>query len=253
MTMHSPPSFVIMILIKSLKEFTDGLTDGTALGDASSRVFDGLGKVGVGIISTLTVLVLTFFMLIEGPMWLEKIWQAQPESKRQHRRDMGRKVYQVVTGYVNGQLLIALLASMSSLVVILFLGLPLPLPLAALVGLFGLIPLVGATLGSVAVILVALFQSVYAAAAMLIFFLVYQQIENTFIQPYIQSRTLEVSPLLIFVAVLFGITVGGLLGAFIAIPVAAIARIMFIDFIDQRQQKNEPKKSSKLSLKRSKS
>lgn len=230
-----------------LKHFIDSYTDGTALSDASSQLFDGLGRLGVAIVSTLTVLVLTFFMLIEGPDWLNKLWQAQPESKREHRKSLGLKVYQVITGYVNGQLLIAFLAAMSSLVMMLIVGLPLPLPLAGVVGFMALIPLVGATLGSVAVIAVALTQSVYSAIAMLIFFLIYQQIENNFIQPYIQSRALDVSPLLILVAVLFGISVGGLLGAFIAIPMAAIAKFLFSDFVDQRQKANA-KTRSKLKL-----
>jgi predicted PurR-regulated permease PerM len=215
-------------------DFINSLTDGTALGSSSSRVFDGLGRLGAAIVSTLTVLVLTFFMLVEGPIWLEKFWQLQPDNKLKHRQELVRRMYGVITGYVNGQLLIALLAATASLIVMLAVGLPLPLPLAGIVGLFGLIPLVGATLGSVIVIVIALFQSFTSALIMLVFFLLYQQIENTFIQPYVQSRTLEVSPLLIFVAVLFGISVGGLLGGFVAIPAAACLRILLNDYLESK-------------------
>ncbi len=215
------------------KNFVKNYSSGTTFGQTSSKVFSGIGTIGSGLVSVLTVLVLTFFMLIEGPEWLNKFWEAQPKDKRAHREELGRRMYQIITGYVNGQLFIALIAATASLIMMLIVGLPLPLPLAGLVGLFGLIPLVGATLGSVVVILVALFQSVPSAIAMLIFFLLYQQIENTFIQPVIQSRALAISPLLIFIAVLFGINIGGLLGAFIAIPLAGILRIAILDIIDR--------------------
>ena len=229
-----------------LKEYVDNFTKGSALGDTSSRVFSGLGKIGASIASVLTVLVLTFFMLIEGPGWLDKFWLAQPESKRERRRALGKKMYNIVTGYVNGQLLIALLAALASLIAMLVAGIPLPVPLAGIVGIFGLIPLIGATLGAVVVVIVALFQSVYAALGMLIFFLVYQQVENTTLQPLIQSKNLEISPLLIFVAVLFGVSIAGLLGAFIAIPAAAAARLMFLDYVDQKNQaRQEPKSTFK--------
>ena len=231
---------------QELKDYVDNFAKGSALGDTSSRVFSGLGRIGSSIASVLTVLVLTFFMLIEGPGWMDKFWQAQPEEKREHRKQLGLKMYNIVTGYVNGQLLIATLAALASLIAMLIAGIPLPVPLAGIVGVFGLIPLIGATLGAVVVVIVALFQSVYAALGMLVFFLVYQQIENTTIQPLIQSRNLEISPLLIFVAVLFGVSISGLLGAFIAIPVAAAARLVFIDFIEQKNQaKSKPKLSFK--------
>ncbi len=226
-----------------LRQFVDDFVHDTALGENSSTVLSGLGKAGAAIVNVLTVLVLTFFMLIEGPGWLEKVWQAMPEEHREHRQKLGRRMYNVVTGYVNGQLLVALLAALTSLVAMLIAGIPQPVPLAGLVGLFGLIPLVGATLGAVTVIIVALFQSVYVAVGMLIFFLVYQQIENNAIQPLVQSKTLEISPLLVFVAVLFGINAGGLLGAFITIPIAAMMRILFIDFVERRQAEKKKAKS----------
>ena len=229
---------------QEVQDYIDEYRFSGAIGDTSARLFSGIERIGVAIASLLTVLVMTFFMLVEGPAWLEKFWQLQPADKRQGRREIGKQMYGVITGYVNGQLLIALMAATSSLIMMLIVGLPLPLPLAGVVGLFGLIPLVGATLGSVVVIGVALFQSVPTAIAMLVFFLVYQQIENNFIQPVIQSRTLNVSPLLVFIAVLLGINIGGILGAFAAIPTAACVRIIFNEYLEARQsttKKNTPK------------
>ena len=215
-----------------IKEFGDNLGD--RLGDTSGPIFSGINIIGAALVSLLTVLVLTFFMLIEGPAWLDKFWKLQPASKRKHRQQLAQKMYSVITGYVNGQLVIALFASFMSLIAMLIVGIPYALPLAGVVGLFGLIPLVGATLASLLVIVVALFQSAYSAIAMLVFFLIYQQVENNVIQPYIQSRTLDVSPLLVLVAVLFGISIGGILGGFVAIPVAAITKILITDYYAKR-------------------
>lgn len=226
-----------------IEEFGQNLANN--LRDSSGRILSGIGRVGVAIVSILTVLVLTFFMLVEGPYWIDKFWKMQPKSKRAHRQELAHKMYKVITGYVNGQLLIALLAGLSSLVVMLLLGIPFALPLAGIVGLFGLIPLVGATLASVIVILVALLQSVYVAITMAVFFLLYQQVENNLVQPYVQSRTLEVSPLLVLIAVIFGITVGGLLGGLVAIPLAAIARILILDRIKRNHSEHHKDDHSK--------
>lgn len=233
-----------------IQEFVDDIRSGQGITSNSSQLFSSLGRVGSGLASLLTVLVLTYFMLIEGPEWLKRFWAMHPESERERRRNLGYRMYQVITGYVNGQLLVALLAAMTSLIVMLIVGLPLPLPLAGVVGLFGLLPLVGATLGSIVVIIVALFQSVASAIIMLIFFLVYQQIENNFIQPYVQSRTLDVSPLLVFLAVIFGISLGGILGAFIAIPVAACIRILVVEYMQRRTDAVKKKETSKNPVKK---
>jgi predicted PurR-regulated permease PerM len=145
-------------------------------------------------------------------------------------------MYNVVTGYVNGQLLIASIAGLTSLVAMVVVGIPNAIALAGVVALTGLIPLIGATLGAVIIVAVALFQSLGQAVFMLIFFIVYQQVENNAIQPYVQSKALEISPLLVLVAVIIGVSLGGLLGGFLAIPVAACARILLLDYIEQRNQ-----------------
>ena len=128
-----------------------------------------------------TILVLTFFMLVEGPKWIERFWAIHPREHRSHRQHIAQKMYAVVVGYVNGQLLVAFIAAMSALVMMTILKLfgidiPFIIPMSAIVGLFGLIPLIGATLGAVLVVAVALFESVAAAVIMAIFFLIYQQV-----------------------------------------------------------------------------
>lgn len=209
------------------------------LGDIGGPIVTGIGKVTSSIIAFITILVLTFFMLVEGPQWLDLFWKYHPKKRRLHHQQLAKRMYRVVTGYVNGQLLIAAIGGLSSLVMLVIVGLPNPIALAGVVALTALLPLIGATLGAVIVVTVALFQSVTQALLMAAFFVVYQQIENNVIQPYVQSRTLDISPLLVLVAVILGIQLGGLLGGFLAIPVAASLKILAIDYIDQRNLEPE--------------
>lgn len=229
-------------LDEEVKQYSDDFT--SDIGNTSGPIFDSINRVGVAIVSVLTVLVLTFFMLVEGPAWLDKFWAIQNKDGLKERRELANRMYHIVTGYVNGQLLIATTAAMTSLIMMLIIGIPYPLALAGLVGFFSLIPLVGATLGSIVVVIVALFQSVYAAIAMLVFFLIYQQVENNAIQPFIQSRTLDVSPLLVLVAVVIGINFGGLLGGLIAIPAAASIRILINDQLERHGRVPKSNKTS---------
>jgi predicted PurR-regulated permease PerM len=219
-------------LDSEIEEFGSNLAD--RMGDANGPILSGINRLGAAIVSVLTVLVLTFFMLVEGPYWLNTFWKYQHPDKKKHRQMLVKKMYNVITSYINGQLLVAMLAGFTSLIAMLLLGVPFPLPLAGLVALFGLIPLVGATLGAVTVVAVALFQSVATAVIMAVFFLIYQQIENNVIQPMVQSKTLDLTPLMVLVAVIFGISLGGILGGFVAIPVAAILKILFLDYHDSR-------------------
>ncbi len=200
-----------------------------------SPVVSGAGRVVGGIISVLTVLVLTFFMLIEGPSWLERFWSFTPKDKLTHNKKLATQMQGVVTGYVNGQLLIALLAGVSSLIMMLIVGLPNAIALAGVVAMFALIPMIGAIMGSIVVVLVALTQSLTVALIMLLFFVIYQQVENNTVQPFIQSKALNLSPLLVLSAVVIGFAFGGILGGFLAIPVVAAGRILLEDYLSQRK------------------
>lgn len=230
-------------------DFVDNITSN--IGTSGDSVFSGINRVGLAIVSVLTVLVLTFLMLIEGPRWLDMFWGVYPAGHRKEHQHLALRMYNVVTNYVNGQLIVALLAALTSMMVMLIVGVPFAIPLAGLVGAFVLIPLIGATLGSAIVVAVALFNSVTAAIIMLAFFIVYQQFENNVIQPFVQSRTLDMSPLMVFVAVLIGITTGGILGAFVAIPVAGSVKVIF-EHYSSSQQVSEERQAKRRILRRKK-
>jgi predicted PurR-regulated permease PerM len=183
------------------------------------------------LISIITVLVLTFMMLIEGPVWFDRFLALQPDGARARRKRVAQRMYRVVTGYVNGQVLIAAIGAVFALVALLIASTVFnvtvnAVALASIVFFFGLLPLIGSTIGASIIVLFTLLASVPMAAVMAVYFLIYQQIENVTLQPYIQAKTNQLTPLIIFVAALLGVGLGGLLGALAAIPIAGCMRIL---------------------------
>lgn len=203
---------------------------GSRLGDLSGPIFSSLNRLSSFVVDTFTVLVMTFFMLVEGPKRIKAFWRMYPEKRRSHDKMLADKMYKVVTSYVNGQLMIAAIAAVWGMFWLYVFNIPYWFPLSVLVGLLGLIPLIGATISIIIVTTIALFQSALAAVGVAIVFIAYQQLENTAIQPYIQSKTMDMSPLLVFVAVIIGITTSGVIGAFIAIPLAGCIRVVTVDY-----------------------
>ena len=191
------------------------------------------------VVSLIAVLVMTFMMLVEGPMWMKKFWDAQDPEKSEHHKRVVAKMYRVITGYVNGQLIIAVIAGFISLIALVIASTILNVSVnavvyALIITLTSLIPMFGATIGAIVVVALCAFVSWPLAGIMAVFFLVYQQVENATIQPGIQARQNELTPLLVFIAALIGIGFGGILGAFIAIPVAGCMRVWFVEYYGDR-------------------
>jgi predicted PurR-regulated permease PerM len=201
------------------------------IGDIPSTLINTATTVGGAVISVITVLVLTFMMLVEGPLWLDRIWATLPADKRKDYKMLSDKMYKIVTGYVNGQVLIAFIAATLSAIVLTIASKVThtnvnAIALSGIVFLFGLIPLIGNILAAVIVVLICLISSPSLAIIMAIYFPVYLQIENATLQPYIQAKNNQLTPLLVFVAALVGVGFGGLLGAFVAIPAAGCLRVL---------------------------
>lgn len=215
------------------------------------NVLVGLASSVIGGATTLVfVLVLAFLMLIEGPQWMGRIWglYRDPDLLERHK-SLVHKMYRVVTGYVNGQIVVAAIAAASSLATILILStifdmpINIALPLAATIFVTGLIPMFGATIGAILVGIVLLLNSPVAAAIFIVYFIIYQQIENNFISPTIQSKTVELSPLAILSAVLIGLTLFGVLGGVISIPIAGMIRVAVTDYLDHARRARSDKRS----------
>ena len=189
------------------------------------------------IVGTVTVAFLTFFMLLEGPAWMERFYGLLPPESQPRWRAVGRGIYRQVGGYVTGNLAISLIAGLLATVVLLVLGVPFAVALGLLVGLLDLVPLVGATVAAVIVVAVGFLHSVLAGIVLIVFFVLYQQFENHVLQPLVYNRTVALSPLAILVSVLVGAELAGVLGALGAIPVAGAIQVLILDFLRARRER----------------
>jgi predicted PurR-regulated permease PerM len=187
------------------------------------------------VVAIITIVFLTFFMLLEGPAWMERIYGLLPERSRPRWRAIGRDVYRTVGGYVTGNLLISLIAGTLTTIVLLAVGVPYAVALGVIVAILDLIPLAGATIAAIIIGTVAFLHSITAGIVVVVFFIVYQQVENQFLQPVIYGRTVQLSPLAVLVSVLIGAKLAGILGALGAIPIAGAIQVILIDWQRNRR------------------
>jgi predicted PurR-regulated permease PerM len=144
-----------------------------------------------------------------------------------------------VSGYVTGNLLLSVIAGVSSTIAALIRGVPFALALGLVVAILDLIPLAGATLAGLLLTTVGFLTSVTAGVVLLVFFVLYQQIENHILQPLVYGRTVQLSPLVVLIAILVGTEVAGVLGALGAIPVAGTLQIVLQDWLAHRRMNDE--------------
>jgi predicted PurR-regulated permease PerM len=189
------------------------------------------------IVAVVTIAFLTFFMLLEGPKWMERFYALLPEGRQETWRAIGHDIYRTVGGYVTGNLFISVIAGVSTTIVLLIMDVPYAVALGLVVALLDLIPLAGATLAAIIVSTVAFLTSIPAGIVVLVFFIVYQQIENHLLQPVVYSRTVQLSPLAILVSVLIGAKIAGVLGALAAIPVAGAIQVILLAWLRSRRER----------------
>ena len=182
------------------------------------------------VVATLTIAFMTFFMLLEGPAWVERFYGLLPERSRPRWRQVGYDIYRTVGGYVTGNLLISLVAGTLTTIVLLVMGVPYAVALGLIVAILDLIPLAGATIAAILIGIVAFLHSLVAGIVVVIFFIVYQQVENHLLQPVIYGRTVQLSPLAVLISVLVGAELAGILGALAAIPVAGSIQVLLLDW-----------------------
>jgi predicted PurR-regulated permease PerM len=221
----------------------EALSDGGAskvLGISGTALAVTKGVV-TAIVATLTITFLTLFMLLEGPSWVERLYSLLPEERQPRLRKIGRDIYRTIGGYVTGNLAISLIAGVVSTAVFLAVGVPYAVALGLLVAILDLIPLAGATIAAILVTTVAFLDSTTSGLIVLIFFIVYQQLENHVLQPVVYGRTVQLSPLAVLISVLIGAELAGVIGALAAIPVAGTVQVILVDWLQHRRaQAPEP-------------
>lgn len=210
----------------------------------SNNFVSGVGSALSGVFAGVLTLVLTFLMLVEGPIWMARIWSLYGDKKRleSHKQLVGQ-MKSVVSGYISGQLTVSGIGALAGGFVVFLIshlmsGVPgnLALPAVALLFLLSLIPMFGATIGGALVAVLLAINNLPAGLIFITYYIIYQQIENNLISPLIQSKTVELSPLAILSAVTIGIYVFGLIGAVISIPIAGCIKVLTIYYVDRNKR-----------------
>jgi predicted PurR-regulated permease PerM len=192
------------------------------------------------VLATVTIAFMTFFMLLEGPNWVDRFFSLLKPESRLRWRAVGHDIYRTVGGYVSGNLLISLIAGGLTAIVLRIMGVPYSIALGLIVAILDLIPLAGATIAAIIVGAVAFLHSVPAGIVVVVFFIVYQQVENHILQPVVYGRTVQLSPLAVLISVLIGAELAGVLGALAAIPVAGSLQVIFLDWLRHRRAQPVP-------------
>ncbi|MBO3743006.1 AI-2E family transporter [Actinoplanes flavus] len=199
-----------------------------------------LGSVATGVAGVVTIFVLSYLMVLEAPKVVDGFLALFPPRRAEHIRRVGHDCAKTVTGYLTGNLLISFICGALTFVTLLIMDVPYAGLIALFVGVADLIPLVGATLGAVVASLAAFTQSTTAGIVVVVFFVLYQQLENHLLQPVVFARTVRLNPLTVLVAILIAVELAGILGALLAIPVAGILQILVRDVWDTRHGRPKP-------------
>ena len=208
-------------------------------GNVGSKLFSGVNSVMAFMSASFVVFFLALLMAIDAPKLKREFWDLYPEgtTKKTHQKVVGR-IIKVVNGFFGGQLTIALISGSATSVAVFVISLifkeipsGLSAPIGLIVGLFGLIPVIGATIGAVIGALMMTFYSPIAGAIFLVYCMIYQQVENSVIVPAIQSKTIELSPLVVLIAVTIGLYVSGIAGGLIAIPIAGSLKVIIEELV----------------------
>lgn len=224
-----------------------------SLGDLArgvgSNLITGIGSVFSIITSGILIIVLTFLMLVEGPIWLEKIWSVyNDEDKMEAHKKIVHRMYGVVTNYIVGQLSVSAIGALAAGVMVFIMslafGVPfnLVVPAIAIVFVLALIPMFGSVIGGVLVCLLLALNNITAALVFIIIFIIYQQVEANFISPKIQSKRMELSALMILIAVTVGIYMFGIIGGIISIPIAGCIKVLVEDYFARAKINREKSK-----------
>ena len=195
-------------------------------GDWASGLFGGVVGIGVAVLGFLAnafvVTVLTLYFLASLAHTKKALYDLAPATRRQRVAELGDRILDSIGGYVAGAFVVAVAAGVSSLIFLFAVGLAeYAVALAAVVALLDVIPMIGATLGAVVVTAIGFATDVRTGIACLIFYIIYQQVENYLIYPRVMQRSVDVPGQVIVIAALVGAALLGVVGALLAIPTAA--------------------------------
>jgi predicted PurR-regulated permease PerM len=204
------------------------------VGNAAGPLFRVLGSLVRAAGATVTTAVLTCFMLLFGGALFRSLLGWLPSDRRARTVELVGRVHRAVGGYVSGTLLIALIGGVVTTLALLLLGVPYFLPLGLAMMVLGVVPFLGAALGGLLIVTTTFLSAgVRSGLIALVVFLLYQQVENHLLQPLVQRHTIQMNPLAIALVMLIGTAFAGILGALLALPLAAATQIVLADLRDR--------------------
>ncbi|MCU1390154.1 MAG: conserved rane protein of unknown function [Ilumatobacteraceae bacterium] len=214
----------------------------TKLSNAAKRLndsaLDTATTVLSGALAFVTITLITFLFLSQSAAMGRAITNVIPPRRRTSVKRIAVEAAGAVSGYVIGNLLVSLVAGIAAFICLVSLGVASPIVLALFVAFADLIPLVGATIGAAICVLAAFLHTPTAGIVSLIFFVVYQQIENGLIYPWIMARKVNVNPLVVLLSVLVGVELFGILGALLAVPASGALQVI-IKAVRQEHQREQ--------------
>jgi predicted PurR-regulated permease PerM len=223
--------------------FIDKLQDFVTGGNFVGDVFGGVLGVGLAVLgalaNTFVITVMTLYFLASFKTIKSAIYHLAPASRRERVGKLGDRVFEGIGGYVSGAFVIALCAGVTSLILLLLIGMSkYAVALAFVVMVTDVIPMIGATIGAVIVSAICFSNSVETGLIAVIFYIAYQQFENYVLYPRVMSRSVEIPGVLTVIAALIGASLLGVVGALLAIPTAAailmLVREVFVRAQDER-------------------
>jgi predicted PurR-regulated permease PerM len=209
-------------------------------GDFVSTLFGGALGIGLAVLGALfnafIIVVLTLYFLSSLDTIKAALYRLAPASRRTRVRLLGDRIFESVGGYVSGAFIVAMCAGLSSLVFLVAIGLAkYAVALAFVVALLDVIPMIGATIGAVVVTAIAFAENPKAGIACVIFYIVYQQVENYLIYPRVMSKSVDIPGAVTVIAALVGAALLGVVGALLAIPTAAAILMLTREVFVRRQ------------------
>ena len=223
-------------IVDRIREAIEEQGAGGVLG-LSLPVLDVVRSVVTAVVGVVTIVFLTYFMLLDGPRIIDRFLGLFADDARVRWERVGQELYRTISGYVTGNLLISFVAAVLSTAVLFAVGSEYAIALGVVVAIFDLIPLAGATIATIIVATVVFIETNWVRCLIVVlFFIAYQQFENHVLQPLVYGRTVQLSPLAVLCAVLIGAQLAGILGALLAIPVAGSLIAIGREVLDYRRE-----------------
>ena len=231
-------------IVDRIRDAIDERGVGGVLG-LSQPALDLVRSVVTAVAGVVTIIFLTFFMLLEGPRTITFLLGLLPPPSRPRFERVGRDVYRSISGYATGNLAISVVAGTLATIVLFAVGSDYAIALGLVVAVLDLVPLAGATIAAIiASTVVAIETDWVRTLIVIVFFIAYQQFENQVLQPLVYGRTVQLSPLVVLCAVLIGAELAGIFGALFAIPIAGSLLAVARELLDYRREVSEVSEAS---------